>query len=450
MCNNAAIEDVVDYWRARYQESSGATEIDPSEAMSSAADFRTLSRKWAMPRADLPYLKVYLSVRAMKQEIKAKDQIIATNERLIKRAACRLRRLQKYYADILRAQLNGIALDHRDETRFSGSKELCHGAGHNEIRASRTLDEAAVYWMLKCILSEQPIVSSSFASDYERICGLRTWLYHNTLLASPETVFPAEVTKELTAMIIYRMAQKQGRLMCGGITKLFNDLCTSFGFFACSYNMGLKYWNGTQINGTHVVSIVFLEHDGVHTNCVQDATFGYSLETLRRSPLSYDCVIDLLLAGKFDDVLINEHHGLRNWIAKRMTPVSRYEIEQRDYSFPGLARHDGYGGWLEELMGNRNPLNLYLFPLGLFPAVPSLESSFTKASHFRDTMQISGHDRIKFSAIESVNIWRRLLALKNAELEATNISLANLNDRVVRLASVCTNLNSVASVVRAE
>ena len=238
--------------------------------------------------------------------------------------------------------------------------------------------------MRQAVIGAYPSIGVPETGDFERVSLLREWAHQASLSAtgpcSLEEIVP-HIREEDAPSIFYRMARIEGGFLCGGISVALWKLYELFGYRAHNYNMGKTNVTADGRNGSHVVTLVHIEHKGRPVLSIQDASFNYTLVDRDDNPLSFGTLIELLIERRIDEVDIQEGKVLtwRHLCAEDPAPgdfPAEY-VKGKQYLADGRVLISGehrlsllkehmyfrYGQWIKDIIGDDNILYLFLFPL---------------------------------------------------------------------------------------
>ena len=243
----------------------------------------------------------------------------------------------------------------------------------------------ATHWLRQAVIGAYPSIGAPETRDFERVSLLREWASQAILQAKDSSCslhdMVPDIRNEDVCTIFYRMARLEGGFLCGGASKALQDLYELFGYRARCYNMGKTNVTADGRNGSHVVTLVHIEHKGEPVLSIQDATHNCTLVDRNGDPLSFDTLIELLIKRRVEEAVIKEGQLLtrrhlypedpapgktrsRHFTDKKILEDGR-ALTFREFRLSMLNErmYPRYGQWIKDIIGDDNILYLFLFPL---------------------------------------------------------------------------------------
>lgn len=143
---------------------------------------------------------------------------------------------------------------------------------------------------------KQDIQDSPELTDYERVSRIRNWVYERVPIGFEGAELPVTHTKTGAVEMLDRIARGEGGYLCGGTGVILRSVYEMFGYRAFTYQMG----DG---DAGHVVTMVEIVHRGKKVLSIQDAFFGYAVETVDGEPMDANELLDHLETRTAGDVV---------------------------------------------------------------------------------------------------------------------------------------------------
>jgi hypothetical protein len=259
---------------------------------------------------------------------------------------------------------------------------LLPGYGCGVRKDTATLHGAAQYWLKEYLLSKVEVLGDPASGDWEKVIALREWAYEQIPRAAYETSlleseYGHAIYDEEPAFLLFRFQNNEGGFYCGGTAQVLADLYGLFGYRAYTYNMG-----NSAGQPTHMLTLVEIESDSRKIVSVQDAYLNFAL-TKDGKPLDFEELLRDLESDRTSDIRIRTGKSdCKPMIAKvENAPKARSYLAQHYALGPpsepkngrqqfchdfSLGKFDGrseYEDWLEQTIGRRDFLYIFLFPI---------------------------------------------------------------------------------------
>ena len=223
------------------------------------------------------------------------------------------------------------------------------------------------------IITAQPELAGASVSDWQKVELLRGWAYEHTNWASTSLLLDHD-GKELQDLLGPLLSEEAG-VWCGGAARVLQLLYQEFGFESYALNVGRDDL------GSHVCTLVRIQHDGEHRLVLEDAYINESYLDEDGQPLDYFRLIEKLTSRQHSSVKVIQHAGTklllqdpadqRYGCSKYCEPLARLPSGIEKYRFKLTADYLEWGFGLETraALGRAgyppSLLYLHLFPLGI-------------------------------------------------------------------------------------
>jgi hypothetical protein len=194
-----------------------------------------------------------------------------------------------------------------------------------EAKAAETRSAALDDSLRARIFGDYPALTDPAASDWEKTNLLRQWAWSHTPTVAGRSGLLCcrpEWHGLSAAETFQAFEEKSGGVWCGGAATALQRLYQLFGFEAWAVNTG-----SLEGRGSHVVTLVRIEHRGEQRIIVQDAYFNLTfVDAETREPVEYLQLVQRLAAGDHASIAVRspDYRDMPQWPSARVPADQRH------------------------------------------------------------------------------------------------------------------------------